>query len=84
MRELLTRLTGLIPNEGVAGIVFAVSIILTDHLFNLRGNLAWMVKRHGVEGLKDMILGEAAKGLTVPSGNFCGTARVTQILMGEE
>ena len=38
VRELLTRLTGLIPNEGVAGIVFAVSIILTDHLFNLRGN----------------------------------------------
>ena len=46
--------------------------------------IAWMVKRHGVEGLKDMILGEAAKGLTLPAGNFCGTARATRILMGEE
>ena len=38
VRELLTRLTGYIPNEGLAGAIFAATLILTDHLYNLKGN----------------------------------------------
>lgn len=37
VREILVRITGTIPNESVAGAVFATALIVTDHLFNLKG-----------------------------------------------
>lgn len=35
VRELLVWATGFIPNEEIAGVVFGVSLIVTDHLFNI-------------------------------------------------
>lgn len=37
VREILVRATGLIPNESIAGGVFAALLIVTDHVFNLLG-----------------------------------------------
>jgi hypothetical protein len=35
VRELLVWATGFIPNEEIAGYVFATSLIVTDHVFNI-------------------------------------------------
>lgn len=35
VREILVRVTGIIPNEEICGIVFGVALIATDHLFNI-------------------------------------------------
>lgn len=35
MREILVDLTGRIDNEEIAGILFAVGLILTDHVYNI-------------------------------------------------
>ena len=37
VREILVAATGVIPNESVAGVVFATLLIITDHIFNLKG-----------------------------------------------
>ena len=37
VRDILFRATAPIPNQDVAGYVFAVALIATDHLFNLKG-----------------------------------------------
>lgn len=36
-RELLVRVTGWIPNESAAGLVFGIALVVSDHLFNLGG-----------------------------------------------
>jgi hypothetical protein len=36
VREILTWATGFIPNRNVQEAVFAVLLITTDHIFNLR------------------------------------------------
>lgn len=38
VREILFRGTAWIPDESVAGFVFGFGLIVTDHIFNLRGN----------------------------------------------
>ena len=35
VRDILVWITGRIPNESVAGAVFATALIVTDHLFNI-------------------------------------------------
>jgi hypothetical protein len=42
VRELLASITGYIPNETLAGAVFAVALIMSEYLFslNLKGSNA--------------------------------------------
>jgi hypothetical protein len=35
VRDLLVSLTGLIPDEEIAGYTFIASLIFTDHIFNV-------------------------------------------------
>lgn len=39
VRDALVRVTGFIPDENTRELAFAVSLIVTDHLFNLGGLL---------------------------------------------
>ena len=42
VRDLLFDATGHIPNEAVAGVVFAAGLIVTDHIFNLSEVTQWL------------------------------------------
>ena len=37
VRDILFHATALIPDETVAGFVFGLGLVVTDHIFNLRG-----------------------------------------------
>ena len=39
VRELLVRLTDRVDNEQIAGILFAVGLIVTDHVYNMMKGL---------------------------------------------
>ena len=35
VREVLVKVTGLVDNEEIAGIMFATGLVITDHVFNI-------------------------------------------------
>lgn len=39
VRDVLSRVTGLIPNEQLAGVLFAAGLILADHALNILGGV---------------------------------------------